>query len=186
MRAFDKRKARGVNNEFTKKYLLGHLQSVLDRTKPDVIVSYQPAASKALLLDLKTNIPVITMSHGDPEDYFNTYPVEEVEAVAKSTVNQVLLPSFESHIKNHLPYAKTVVIGNAIPQYAQQAELSQVKDRYKIVFVARLDKNHKRPHLLIEAFAPLAAKYPNWDIELWGQEDRKIYKKELDMIVSKA
>ena len=99
MRAFDKRKARGVNNEFTKKYLLGHLQSVLDRTKPDVIVSYQPAASKALLLDLKTNIPVITMSHGDPEDYFHTYPVEEVEAVAKSTVNQVLLPSFESHIK---------------------------------------------------------------------------------------
>ena len=61
-----------------------------------------------------------------------------------------------------------------------------MKDRYKIVFVARLDKNHKRPHLLIEAFAPLAAKYPNWDIELWGQEDRKIYKKELDMIVSKA
>ena len=156
LRAFDKRKARGVNNEFTKKYLLGHLQSVLDRTKPDVIVSYQPAASKALLLDLKTNISVITMSHGDPEDYFNTYPVEEVEAVAKSTVNQVLLPSFESHIKNHLPEAKTVVIGNAIPQYAGQAELSQVKDRYKIVFVARLDKNHKRPHLLIEAFAPLA------------------------------
>ena len=186
LRAFDKRKARGVNNEFTKKYLLGHLQSVLDRTKPDVIVSYQPAASKALVLDLKTNIPVITMSHGDPEDYFHTYPVEEVEAVAKSTVNQVLLPSFESHIKNHLPEAKTVVIGNAIPQYAEQAELSQVKDRYKIVFVARLDKNHKRPHLLIEAFAPLAEKYPNWDIELWGQEDRKIYKKELDMIVSKA
>ena len=61
-----------------------------------------------------------------------------------------------------------------------------MKDRYKIVFVARLDKNHKRPHLLIEAFAPLAEKYPNWDIELWGQEDRKIYKKELDMIVSKA
>ena len=61
-----------------------------------------------------------------------------------------------------------------------------MKDRYKIVFVARLDKNHKRPHLLIEAFALLAAKYPNWDIELWGQEDRKIYKKELDMIVSKA
>ena len=32
----------------------------------------------------------------------------------------------------------------------------------------------------------MADKYPNWDIELWGQEDRKIYKKELDMIVSKA
>ena len=185
LRAFDKRKARGVNNEFTKKYLLGHLQSVLDRTKPDVIVSYQPAASKALLLDLKTNIPVITMSHGDPEDYFNTYPVEEVEAVAKSTVNQVLLPSFESHIKNHLPEAKTVVIGNAIPQYVEQAELAASKERRIIVFVARLTKNHKRPHLLIEAFALLASKYSNWDVELWGQEDRKIYKKELNALISK-
>ena len=185
LRAFDKRKARGVNNEFTKKYLLGHLQSVLDRTKPDVIVSYQPAASKALLLDLKTNIPVITMSHGDPEDYFNTYPVEEVEAVAKSTVNQVLLPSFESHIKNHLPEAKTVVIGNAIPQYVEQAELAASKERRVIVFVARLTKNHKRPHLLIEAFALLASKYSNWDVELWGQEDRKIYKKELNALISK-
>lgn len=50
---------------------------------------------------------------------------------------------------------------------------------YKIVFIARLNKNHKRLHLLIEAFVPLARKYPNCDIELWGPEDCKIYKKEL-------
>lgn len=184
LRTFNKRKARGVNDEFTKNYLLGNLKSVLVRTDPEVIVSFQPAASKALLIDLKTDVPVITMSHGDPEDYFYSYPFEEVEAVAKSAVNQVLLPSFEAHIKARLPQVKVVVIGNAVPQYTEQVDLTKSRFRRKIVFVARLNRG-KRPHLLIEAFAALASKYPEWDLELWGQEDRKLYRKELDMLVSK-
>ena len=113
LRSIDTRKARAVNNDFTKNYLLDNLKSVLNRTDPDVIVSFQPAASKALLIDLKVTIPVITMSHGDPEDYFHIYPVEEIPAIEQSKINQVLLPSFATHITNHLPNAKTIVIGNA-------------------------------------------------------------------------
>ena len=184
LRSIDTRKARAVNNDFTKNYLLDNLQSVLNRTKPDVIVSFQPAASKALLIDLKVTIPVITMSHGDPEDYFHIYPVEEVPAIEQSKINQVLLPSFATHITNHLPNAKTIVIGNAIPRYEQEADLLRKKDNYKIIFVARLDKKHKRPHILIEAFAPLAKRYPNWSVEIWGAEDRKIYKKELEYLIA--
>lgn len=184
LRSVDTRKARAVNNDFTKNYLLDNLKSVLNRTKPDVIVSFQPAASKALLIDLKVTIPVITMSHGDPEDYFHIYPVEEIPAIEQSKINQVLLPSFATHITNHLPNAKTIVIGNAIPRYEQEADLLRKKDNYKIIFVARLDKNHKRPHILIEAFAPLAKRYPNWSVEIWGAEDRKIYKKELEYLIA--
>lgn len=184
LRSVDTRKARAVNNDFTKNYLLDNLKSVLNRTKPDVIVSFQPAASKALLIDLKVTIPIITMSHGDPEDYFHIYPVEEIPAIEQSKINQVLLPSFATHITNHLPNAKTIVIGNAIPRYEQEADLLRKKDNYKIIFVARLDKNHKRPHILIEAFAPLAKRYPNWSVEIWGAEDRKIYKKELEYLIA--
>lgn len=184
LRTIDTRKARAVNNDFTKNYLLDNLKSVLNRTNPDVIVSFQPAASKALLIDLKVTIPVITMSHGDPEDYFHIYPVEEIPAIEQSKINQVLLPSFATHITNHLPNAKTVVIGNAIPRYEQEVDLLCKKENYKIIFVARLDKNHKRPHILIEAFAPLAKRYPNWTVEIWGAEDRKIYKKELEYLIA--
>lgn len=184
LRSIDTRKARAVNNDFTKNYLLDNLKSVLNRTNPDVIVSFQPAASKALLIDLKVTIPVITMSHGDPEDYFHIYPVEEIPAIEQSKINQVLLPSFATHITNHLPNAKTIVIGNAIPRYEQEADLLRKKENYKIIFVARLDKNHKRPHILIEAFAPLAKRYPNWSVEIWGAEDRKIYKKELEYLIA--
>lgn len=184
-RMFSKQKARTVNNDFAEVYLLRNLQDVLETIQPEVIVSFQPAASKMLLCDLKTTIPVITMSHGDPEDYFHIYPKEEIPALEKSAVCQVLLPSFAQHILTHLPNAKTVVIGNAIPQYEEQADLMAEKEQYKILFLGRLSKNHKRPHLLIEAFAKIADEFPNWVIELWGAEDGKAYYKELQIMIKK-
>ena len=82
-RTFNKQKARTVNDEFASSFLLDNLKDVLQTVRPDVIVSFQPAASKMLLCDLHTKIPVITMSHGDPEDYFHTYPKEEIPALEK-------------------------------------------------------------------------------------------------------
>ena len=184
-RMFSKQKARTVNNDFAEAYLLRNLQDVLETIQPEIIVSFQPAASKMLLCDLNTTIPVITMSHGDPEDYFHIYPKEEIPALEKSAVCQVLLPSFAQHILTHLPNAKTVVIGNAIPQYEEQADLMVEKEQYKILFLGRLSKNHKRPHLLIEAFAKIADKFPNWIVELWGAEDGKAYYKELQLMIKK-
>ena len=184
-RTFDKQKARSVNDQFESSFLLDNLEDVLNTVKPDVIVSFQSAASKLLLCDLKTEIPVITMSHGDTSDYFQTCPKEELPALEKSAVVQVLVPSFERPIKEHLPKVKTVVIGNAIPQYEEQANLATKKDHYKIIFVGRLAKGHKRPHLLIEAFAGLAKDFPNWTVELWGAVDGKAYYKELQMMISK-
>ena len=184
-RSFDKQKARSINDKFAATYLLNNLQDVLYRVSPDIIVSFSPAESKLLLCDLKTKIPVITMSHGDTADYFQTCPKEELPALEKSAVVQVLVPSFEQPIKEHMPEVKTVVIGNAIPQYAEQADLYAKKDVYKIIFVGRLAKGHKRPHLLIEAFAGLAKEVPNWTVELWGAVDGKAYYKELQLLIRK-
>lgn len=185
LRSFDKRSGRTVNNIFFEKYLLKKLKSVLDAVKPDIIISFQPAASKALLCDLKADIPVITMSHGDPEDYFYFYPLKEIPALEKSAVCQVLLPSFEKHIKNHLPKARTVTIGNAVPQFKEIADLAAEKELYKIIFLGRLAQSHKRPHLLIEAFNKVAAQFPDWQVELWGAEDGKLYHKSLEDMIKK-
>ena len=185
-RMVSKKKARTVNDEFVEIYALKNLQAVINRVQPDVIVSFQPAATAFLLLDLHVSVPVIAMSHGDPEDYFSIYPDKEVEAVAKSNVNQVLLPSFKEHLLNHIPGAKVVVIGNPVPQYKEQALLSEEKDRYTVIFLGRLARNHKRPHLLIKAFSQLANKFPNWQLVLWGQEDGKAYYKQLETLIQKS
>ena len=183
LRTFSKQKARTVNNDFAERFLLQNLKQTVEEVKPDVIVASQPAASKMLLCDLELNVPVITMSHGDPEDYFHIYPEKEIPSLEKSAVCQVLLPSFAQHIHNHLPRARTVVIGNAIPQYEEQADLKKTKDRYTIVSVGRLTRNHKRPHLLIEAFAGLADKYPDWQVELWGDVDQRAFYEELKFMI---
>lgn len=186
LRAVGKRPARTVNSWFEEHYLLNNVRYYLDIIKPDIIISYQPAASKLLLCDAGTDIPVITMSHGDPEDYFHIYPVKEIPALTKSAICQVLMPSFEEHIKNHLPNTKTITIGNAITQFGFSADLVADKKQYKVIFVGRLTKNHKRPHLLVQAFTKLAAKYPNWILELWGAKDRATYYKELEHMISSA
>ena len=49
--------------------------------------------------------------------------------------------------------------------------------------VGRLTKNHKRPHLLIEAFAGLADKYPDWQVELWGDVDQRAFYEELKFMI---
>lgn len=179
LRCFGKRPARTINSWFEEHNLVGNLRYYLNKINPDIIVSYQPAASKLLLCDVQTKIPVITMSHGDPEDYFHIYPVKEIPALEKSSVCQVLMPSFEEHIKNHLPNAKTVVIGNAIPQFDFSADLDVEKQKYKIIFVGRLSKNHKRPHLILEAFKNLVDTFPDWIVEIWGAIDNKAYYMEL-------
>lgn len=49
-----------------------------------------------------------------------------------------------------------------------------------IINVARLDGIQKRQHLLIEAFSKVAEQFPDWTLELWGEEqDKNTYTKKL-------
>lgn len=185
LRPLNIRKSRNVNDQFMECYLTEPLKTVMEEMRPDVIVASQPAATRMLINKLDVKIPVITMSHGDPEDYFHTYPDKEVEALGKSRVCQVLLPSYVKAIKNRFPEMQVDVIGNVVPQYSVQADLSANKDSYKLLFVGRLNKNHKCPHLLIEAFSKIVKDFPKWNVELWGDVDNKNYVKYMKAIIKK-
>lgn len=51
--------------------------------------------------------------------------------------------------------------------------------------MARLTRNQKRPHLLIEAFSRLADKYPEWRVQFWGSEPdgKTVYTRELQKLI---
>ena len=187
-RLFSKQKARTVNNDFNYKYICPYMGQIIKTINPDIIVSFTPGASKSLIIDLNINnhIPIITMSHGNPEDYFDFYPVLSLEAVKQSDVNQVLLPSFKKVLEEHLPNNKIVVIGNVVPQFTNQVDLTKPKDVHKILFIGRLAKGHKRPHLLIEAFSKVADQFPNRIVELWGADENKAYKAHLELMIKQA
>ena len=185
LRPIDIRRAREVNDLFVENYLLENVKTMLELENPDVIVASQPLASRIFLCTLDSKIPVITMSHGDPEDYFHTYPVKEIPAIEKSTACQVLMPSFVEHLKSRFPNLYVETIGNVVPQFPKN-DLSRIKDVYKIIFVGRLVRNHKRPHLLIEAFAKIASEIKeNWIVEFWGENDSPRYTKRLQSMIKK-
>jgi len=186
MRPVNIRSARTVNNEFAEHYLLENIRKVYDKVKPDVIVAFQTAATKLLVCDLNINVPVVSMSHGDPEDYFHTYAPNELPALSRCAMCQVLLPSFEQHLKTHVPKAKTITIGNVVPQYEDLANLAAEKQTYRIIQVGRMVRNHKRPHLLIKAFALIARDFPEWTVEIWGAEDKKVYTKHLKGLIKSS
>jgi possible glycosyltransferase len=186
LRAFGQRYGRSVNDEFFSKYIQKNMAAVLDEVQPNVIICFQTSSAKMLLCELRIETPVIIMSHGDPVDLFQTHPKEELPALERCAVFQVLLPGYVERLKNYIPHVRIVSIGNVVPQYAQQADLAREKVSYKIVFVGRMVRNHKRPHLLIEAFSKIVAEFQNWTLELWGAEDSKSYQKEMQRIIASA
>ena len=188
LRAFSQKHGRAVNNDFTEKYLLPHMRTILAETKPEVIIAFQPASAKAFLSDLGVKTPVIVMAHGDTRDYFCNYPDDEIASLRRAAVCQALLPAFAEPIRAYVAVfpVRIEVIGNVVPQYAQQADLSREKEAYKVVFVGQLVRNIKQPHLLIAAFMRIAAEFPNWTLELWGAEDKRRYQKKLQRMVVDA
>lgn len=188
LRAFSQKCGRAVNDEFTKKHLLPHIQTILTETQPEIIIAFQPASAKAFLYDLGIQTPVIVMAHGDTRDYFYNYPDDEVASLRHAAVCQALLPAFAEPIREYVAGfpVRVEVIGNVVPQYAQQADLAREKETYKVVFVGRLVRNIKQPHLLIQAFIRIAAEFPNWTLELWGAEDKRLYQKKLQRMVDEA
>ena len=188
LRAFSQKRGCSVNDEFTKRYLLPYIQTILTETQPEIIIAFQPASAKAFLYDLGIQTPVIVMAHGDTRDYFYNYPDDEVASLRHAAVCQALLPAFAEPIREYVADfpVRVEVIGNVVPQYAQQADLAREKETYKVVFVGRLVRNIKQPHLLIQAFIRIAAEFPNWTLELWGAEDKRLYQKKLQRMVDEA
>lgn len=187
-RIFSKQKARTVNNDFFAEYVCPYMGTLIHKINPGIIVSFTPGTSKLLIMDLgiQKDAPIITMSHGNPADYFEFYPLLSLEAVKHIDVNQVLLPSFKRILEDNIPGGKVVVIGNVVQQFDRAISLARKKDFYKIIFIGRLAKGHKRPHLLIEAFSKIADSFPNWCVEFWGADENKAYKQQLELMVKRA
>ena len=151
------------------------LSRLLEKEKPDVIVSFREPTGRLLLDGVGTKIPVISMLHNDPDEIFCGSPAEERKALEKSAAIQVLLPSFISKAKKYLHYDHFIAIPNAVNAPGVTVDHLAKKDKYTVTCVGRLTGRTKRQHLLIEAFARLAKDHPDWQVKLWGDTYDKPY-----------
>lgn len=179
-RIVDKEKAQLVNRNFDEKNLVKNIERYIKIAEPDIIISHQPESSMFVLYNLGIDVPVITMSHGLPKEHFDE---KELYALEHSVAFSLLQSSFEESINKKYPKVRTVVIGNSVPQFNPTTDLFTEKELYRIVFVGRLNKNTKRPHIIIQAFSKIVNKHPNWIVELFGEKERQTYYAELKHLI---
>ena len=186
VRPFSKKSALHWRNKGRAAVYKSGMYKVLDIFQPDVIVSFD-AESSAMFYDSlpDLDIPFITMFHFPTETAVNWEDPDEQKALLKSSYVQVLMDEDILTLKKRLPGVSAVRIPNVVPQWPETADLDQDKPVYTIINVARLEKNQKRQYLLIEAFALLADKFPNWQVEFWGSEPDggTVYTAELQKLI---
>ncbi len=158
------------------KYTSDIVYNSIDKIKPDLIILANPSDLLELCYSHKYKAPIIQMIHNVPWNIF----ARKSKKVLKMTLNlmnnvkvcQVLMPSYVDLIK---PYynGKVVVIPNSVPQISEEniAEHAD-KEKYTIINIARINYV-KNQELLIKAFSLLANKYKNWNVNIWGNPDKK-------------
>lgn len=171
IRVFNANKARDWNENVKGKMIREEIRKAVDDVRPDIIISFRYETSNYLINFAHVQVPMITMFHIDPAFIMPKMPEGEIRAVGKSAVAQVLLPHDVKVVNKYCPDANVVWIPNVVPQYDRKADLSAEKKTYTIINAARLNKAQKQQHLLVDAFAKIAADFPDWTVELWGGGD---------------
>lgn len=141
-----------------------YITQCVKKFNPDIIIFYWPDSVIYNLLTL--NVPIVHMFHMDPLSFVKNPSFQHsAEGISKCAAIQVLLPEQIDKLHQIIPHKHIVSIGNIVPQYDEKSSLKE----NKIIFVGRITQD-KRPQLLLQAFALLKNKYPDWKVEVWGPD----------------
>ncbi|MBO5245343.1 MAG: glycosyltransferase [Selenomonadales bacterium] len=140
---------------------------VIAEEAPDIIISYHAAGTRILQAGRDPGCPVITMFHFNPETVIKSDDHKKIIALEQCSRVQVLMESYIDGLKKYIKSDNIVHIPNVVPQFDNiRADFSSKI----IVHVGRFDQKQKRQHLLIEAFAKVAAYDEAWTVEFWGDD----------------
>lgn len=144
------------------------LREIWKSEKPDVIISFIGKNNfMAILTAWGLKVPVLVSVRGEPmEEYYNgllrflaKYLFQKADGIILQTEDS---RAFFSKKTNQ----KAVVLPNPLNPVFMK-DLYEGEKEKKIVMVGRIDSN-KNQKLVIDAFASIASKYPDYKLEIWG------------------
>jgi len=150
--------------------LLRGLRKTITDLKPDIVIAVMHSMFVPLQLALLgTGIKVIFSEHTVPKYYKN----KRIEFAALVSVGllakriTIASDSIKSLYPRILQRAMTV-IPNPVFSTSRRADVVAASSRKTLLSVGRLDplKDH---NILIDAFAKIAATYPDWDLKIIGE-----------------
>ena len=144
------------------------------KEKPDVIIYFDFSdLYNVLLWQDGKRFPCISMSHGAPDKAYLKHGLFrlwlEKKVFKKSAAVQVLMENFIPQMKRRFGM-DSICIPNSVPQVNDDEMADLSIEKKKIVYAARVSPS-KQQHILVKAFAEIAADFPDWQIELWNTKE---------------
>lgn len=162
-------------------------KQLIKKQKPDVIVCYFPTDLFNVTRFQNHNIPIIQMMHGYPPMILNKILKKNIlyklwcrQSFRQVTTYQVLMNSYINTIDSFFEPKQVVRIANPVRQINEDEATDLTQEKKKIIYIARVEKDNKRPHILVEAFAQIAKEFPDWKVEIYGLRKYPDYDKEIN------
>ncbi len=145
-------------------YWLKNLHRYTKMNKPDVVLSFVARINIISYLACRRNVRKLYVSErNDPKCDGRSRLVDILTKLLYPRVNGVVFQTVRA--KNYFPKLKNgVIIANPI---SVEMSATQIKEK-KIVTVGRLSKQ-KNHHMLIDAFAEVALRFPEYRLEIYGE-----------------
>lgn len=165
-------------------------KKLIEKERPDVIVCYFPVDLFNVTRFQNHNIPIIQMVHHFPPIILDKYLRKPwfirwyyKKSFKKVHTFQVLMDSYMDKINPYFEPKNVVRIANAVYQFKDEEKVDLTHEKKKIIYVTRIEKHIKRPHLLVEAFAKIGWEFPDWKVEIWGLQKYPDYDKEIQDLI---
>ena len=150
--------------EYKNRRIAAKIKPFLEEINPDIIISFTVEGTAILKKFVKTKKPVITMYHFNAEHIINDNKLS-LSALKETECIQTLLSRDVLITSQYVTAKRFVTIPNVVPQYEEASDLKGKT----IINVGRICPLQKRQHMIIEAFALIADKYPDWNVEIYGE-----------------
>lgn len=151
--------------------LLPALRRTMTGLKPDVVVSFIDDANIITLVATRgLNVPVLVCERTDPNQHRSSWLTHHLRNIMYPRASRIVVQTKRAAgFFTGTPAGKIAVIPNPVPaaRVLAHPEIPALDGRYRIIAVGRLDRN-KGFHLLIESFAALAGRFPQWDVAIFG------------------
>jgi glycosyltransferase involved in cell wall biosynthesis len=143
---------------------------LLKLIKPDLAISFLPYIKPYMaIVPILTGVRHVAAHRCVPSNYRNENRPMPGFIFRHSVLNLVLVDSFKVFFTKHVR-KKTLTIPNPVEPVPEtnRAQLECRESGGIIISVGRLEaqKNHE---LLIRSFALIAARYPEWEVRIWGR-----------------
>ncbi len=140
--------------------------------RPDVVISFIDLTNVTVLMATRgLGVPVIVSERIDPHHHAIGRLANALRRITYPSAARIVVQTERAaQFFTGYPASKLVILANPVPAataHARPAE-SLSNGRWRIIGVGRLDPQ-KGFDLLVKAFARLAARFPEWDVVIFGQ-----------------